>query len=196
MISYTQQTLQRLWKYGCYWVTTCTRQSLSHYWFIWTLFLQSNNDILLPTITHRIPPLFTLSSDNAGDVQRKALEHFRVTTFTSYTELRPEDYMVMLVLRKKDNPAGKTIKGKKKSCFHLWGFFYKESRWSTVQKPTHNTCYTMPAWDGIFAVIFIIIIIIITLNVLFYIHNVLCCNLNDPFEFSVLSMSLCLVAKW
>lgn len=65
----------------------------------------SNNDILLPTITHRMPPLFTLSSDNAGDVQRKALEHFRVTTFTSYTELRPEDYMVMLVLGKKDNPA-------------------------------------------------------------------------------------------
>ncbi|XP_054468466.1 endoglin isoform X2 [Anoplopoma fimbria] len=65
----------------------------------------SNNDILLPTITARIPPLFTLDSDNAEDVQRKALDHFKASTFTSYTELRPEDSVVSLVLGKKDNPA-------------------------------------------------------------------------------------------
>ncbi|XP_023139547.2 endoglin [Amphiprion ocellaris] len=65
----------------------------------------SNNDILLPAITHRIPPSVTLRSDIAVDVQRKALDHFKVTTFTSYTEIRPEDSMILLVLRKKDNPA-------------------------------------------------------------------------------------------
>ncbi|XP_059213877.1 endoglin [Centropristis striata] len=65
----------------------------------------SNNDILLTAFPHKIPPSFTLNSDNAGDVQRKALDHFRASTFTSYTELRPEDSMVLLVLGKKDNPA-------------------------------------------------------------------------------------------
>lgn len=65
----------------------------------------SNNDILLPTITHKIQPLFTLNSDNAEDVQRTALDHFKATTFTSYTELRPEDSAVLLVLGRKDNPA-------------------------------------------------------------------------------------------
>nr|XP_020494057.1 endoglin-like isoform X1 [Labrus bergylta] len=65
----------------------------------------SNNQILLPSMTHIIPPLFTLSSDGAEDVQGKALEHFKATTFTSYTELRPEDSVVLLVLGKKDNAA-------------------------------------------------------------------------------------------
>ncbi|XP_008277429.1 endoglin [Stegastes partitus] len=65
----------------------------------------SNNDILLPAITHRIPPSVTLTSDNAEDVQRKALDHFKVTTFTSYSEIRPEDSLILLVLGKKDNPA-------------------------------------------------------------------------------------------
>ncbi|XP_031715873.1 endoglin [Anarrhichthys ocellatus] len=63
----------------------------------------STNDILLTTFTHRIPPFVTLDSDNAEEVQRKALDHFKVSTFTSYTELRPEDSMVSLVLGKKDN---------------------------------------------------------------------------------------------
>ncbi|XP_070706622.1 endoglin isoform X2 [Pempheris klunzingeri] len=65
----------------------------------------SNNDILLPTITHRIPPSVTLNSDNAQDVQSKALDHFKATTFTSYTELRSEDPLVLLVLGRKGNPA-------------------------------------------------------------------------------------------
>lgn len=62
-------------------------------------------------MTHRIQPTFTLNSDNAEDVQRMALNHFKASTFTSYTELKPEKSMVLLVLGKKDNPAGKTIKG-------------------------------------------------------------------------------------
>ncbi|XP_068562404.1 endoglin [Cebidichthys violaceus] len=77
----------------------------------WTIFnpqhahFSSTNDILLPTLTHRIPPFVTLDSDNAEEVQKKALDHFKASTFTSYTELRPEDSMVSLVLGKKDSGA-------------------------------------------------------------------------------------------
>ncbi|XP_060924932.1 endoglin isoform X2 [Limanda limanda] len=63
----------------------------------------SNNDILLPNI--RIPPSHTLNSDNARDVQRKALQVFNVSTFTSYTELRPANSTILLVLVKNDAPA-------------------------------------------------------------------------------------------
>ncbi|XP_026152395.1 endoglin [Mastacembelus armatus] len=63
----------------------------------------SNNDILLPTF--KISPSFTLNSDNAQVVQRKALELFKASTFTSYTELRPEDARILLVLGKNNNPA-------------------------------------------------------------------------------------------
>ncbi|XP_029940535.1 endoglin isoform X2 [Salarias fasciatus] len=63
----------------------------------------SNNDILLPAIMHRIPPSFTLNSDNAEDVQKAALDHFKASTFTSYTEFRPKDGMSLLVLGKKDS---------------------------------------------------------------------------------------------
>ncbi|XP_056288790.1 endoglin [Pseudoliparis swirei] len=65
----------------------------------------SNNDILLSTFTHTIPPFVTMDIDNAEDVQRKALDYFKASTFTSYTELRPEGSMVSLVLGKKDNSA-------------------------------------------------------------------------------------------
>ncbi|KAL3041653.1 hypothetical protein OYC64_019772 [Pagothenia borchgrevinki] len=64
----------------------------------------SNNDIVLLAIPHRIPPLITLNSDNAVDVQRKALDYFKASTFTSYTEVRPEYPMVLLVLRNNDDP--------------------------------------------------------------------------------------------
>ncbi|KAM6901410.1 endoglin [Lycodopsis pacificus] len=60
----------------------------------------STNDMLLTTFTHRLPPSFTLDSDNAEEVQKKALDYFKVSTFTSYTELRPEGSMVSLVLGK------------------------------------------------------------------------------------------------
>ncbi|KAJ4926550.1 hypothetical protein JOQ06_008723 [Pogonophryne albipinna] len=64
----------------------------------------SNNDIVLLAIPHRIPPSITLNSDNAVDVQRKALDYFKASTFTSYTEVTPEYPMVLLVLRDNDNP--------------------------------------------------------------------------------------------
>ncbi|XP_069566873.1 endoglin [Brachyistius frenatus] len=69
----------------------------------------SNNDILLPAFTQRIPPLFTLSSDNAEDVQRKTLDHFKAATFTSYTEIRLADTMIQLVLGQKDNILNKAM---------------------------------------------------------------------------------------
>lgn len=59
-----------------------------------------------------IPPLLTLNNDSAESVQREALNHFKASTFTSYTELKPEDSMILLVLRSKDNPAGEKIKGR------------------------------------------------------------------------------------
>ncbi|XP_028273345.1 endoglin isoform X2 [Parambassis ranga] len=65
----------------------------------------SNNEIVLPTFTHRVPPSVKLNSDNAEDVQRKALDHFKASTFTSYTEFRPEDPVILLVLRSKANTA-------------------------------------------------------------------------------------------
>ncbi|XP_028317961.1 endoglin [Gouania willdenowi] len=64
----------------------------------------SNNDVLLPAMTHKIPPLFMLSSDIAEDVQKKAMEYFKVSTFTSYTEFRPEGDMPLVILgNNKDN---------------------------------------------------------------------------------------------
>ncbi|CAN9504323.1 unnamed protein product [Ophioblennius macclurei] len=65
--------------------------------------LVSNNVIFLPSMTHRIQPSLTLNSDNAEDVQKKALDHFKASTFTSYTEFRPDDSLSLLVLGKKDN---------------------------------------------------------------------------------------------
>ncbi|KAM9306871.1 endoglin isoform 1-T2 [Pholidichthys leucotaenia] len=68
----------------------------------------SNNDIVLPNISRPIPPTVKLNSDNATDVQRKALEHFKARTFTSYTEFRQGDSRVLLVLRKMVNPTAST----------------------------------------------------------------------------------------
>ncbi|GLD55399.1 uncharacterized protein AKAME5_000790200 [Lates japonicus] len=62
----------------------------------------SNNEILLPAMP-RIPILHTFNNDNAEDVQRKALESFKVSTFTSYTEFKPADSTILLVLAKNDN---------------------------------------------------------------------------------------------
>ncbi|KAI4817175.1 hypothetical protein KUCAC02_009453 [Chaenocephalus aceratus] len=42
-------------------------------------------------------------ADNAVDVQRKALDYFKVSTFTSYTEVTPKYPMVLLVLRDNNN---------------------------------------------------------------------------------------------
>ncbi|KAF3701980.1 Transforming growth factor beta receptor type 3 [Channa argus] len=47
--------------------------------------MASNNDIKL--FLHTIPPTVPLKSDNAEDVQQKALENLKASTFTSYTEV-------------------------------------------------------------------------------------------------------------
>uniref|UniRef100_A0A3Q3VJN8 TGFBR3/Endoglin-like N-terminal domain-containing protein n=1 Tax=Mola mola TaxID=94237 RepID=A0A3Q3VJN8_MOLML len=65
--------------------------------------LTSNNVILLPTM--KIPPLHILNNDSAEIVQREALNLFRASTFTSYTELRTTENMISLVLGRKENPA-------------------------------------------------------------------------------------------
>lgn len=73
-------------------------------------------------MTLRIPPLLTLNNDSAESVQREALNHFKASTFTSYTELRPEDSMILLVLRRNEKTAGKKIKGQNVVFFfRLWG---------------------------------------------------------------------------
>lgn len=63
------------------------------------LFLQSNNVVQLPSMT--ISANLTLN-DSAESLQREALNYFKASTFTSYTELQPEDSM-LLVLGRKDN---------------------------------------------------------------------------------------------
>lgn len=79
-------------------------------WFIWTcLFLQSNNHILLPAIRVELPPMLTLNNDSAESVQKAALNHFKASTFTSYTEVTPKDSVMLLVLEQKDNRAGETV---------------------------------------------------------------------------------------
>ncbi|XP_045922237.1 endoglin [Micropterus dolomieu] len=65
----------------------------------------SNNNVLLSTLPHTIESKLTVNSDNAEDVQRKALDYFKTNTFTSYTELRLEDSLVLLDFGKNDSPA-------------------------------------------------------------------------------------------
>ncbi|XP_008324157.1 endoglin [Cynoglossus semilaevis] len=59
--------------------------------------IKSNNDIILPGLTNKITPPDPVNSDSAIDVQRTALGFFKVSTFTSYTELRPTSAAVLLV---------------------------------------------------------------------------------------------------
>ncbi|XP_056146300.1 endoglin isoform X2 [Lampris incognitus] len=65
----------------------------------------SNNEIVLSGIEHKLLPAVTMTSDNAEDVQKKALDYFKAKTFTIYTEIRPEGSMVLMVLRKRDYPT-------------------------------------------------------------------------------------------
>uniref|UniRef100_A0A3B4BHG6 TGFBR3/Endoglin-like N-terminal domain-containing protein n=1 Tax=Periophthalmus magnuspinnatus TaxID=409849 RepID=A0A3B4BHG6_9GOBI len=63
---------------------------------LWTIMnlkhskLFSNNEILLDHMRHRIPPMFSLNSDVAEIVQKKALEYFKSASLTSYTEITAE----------------------------------------------------------------------------------------------------------
>ncbi|KAG8010748.1 Transforming growth factor beta receptor type 3, partial [Nibea albiflora] len=70
----------------------------------------SNNIILLPPMSQdssqlTVRPFLTSNNDSAMSVQKAALTHFKASTFTSYTELSPEDSMVLLVLGKMEKPA-------------------------------------------------------------------------------------------
>ncbi|KAM4635417.1 endoglin [Polymixia lowei] len=65
----------------------------------------SNNEVVVEQITHRLRPTITFTSDHAEDVQKKALEYFKATTVTSYSEIRLEGSMVSLTLGKRKNPS-------------------------------------------------------------------------------------------
>lgn len=57
-------------------------------------------------MTVTVPPSFTLNNDSAETVQKAALNHFKISAFTSYTEVTPKDSMMMLVVGREDNRAG------------------------------------------------------------------------------------------
>ncbi|XP_041825825.1 endoglin [Melanotaenia boesemani] len=69
--------------------------------------LGSNNAMWLPSLQHEIKPNGTTQqSDKALDVQRMALEYFKVSSFTSYTEIRLINSDIFLVLGKAYNFDG------------------------------------------------------------------------------------------
>ncbi|KAJ0013061.1 hypothetical protein NQD34_017395 [Periophthalmus magnuspinnatus] len=74
---------------------------------LWTIMnlkhskLFSNNEILLDHMRHRIPPMFSLNSDVAEIVQKKALEYFKSASLTSYTEITAEGSTIALTLQKR-----------------------------------------------------------------------------------------------
>ncbi|XP_075899675.1 endoglin [Nelusetta ayraudi] len=70
----------------------------------------SNNDVTFPPFGISPEPV-TLAADAADMVQREALGFFQDTAFTSYTELRPEDPALLLVLRARDEVGGAATVG-------------------------------------------------------------------------------------
>lgn len=72
--------------------------------------MQSNNDVTFPPFGISPEPV-TLAADAADMVQREALGFFQDTAFTSYTELRPEDPALLLVLRARDEVGGAATVG-------------------------------------------------------------------------------------
>lgn len=67
----------------------------------------SNNEIELPSMgNHKLPPSLVTSIDSAEEVQKKALEYFKSSSITSYSEIRPLGSTISLYLgRKDDAPA-------------------------------------------------------------------------------------------
>ncbi|KAK6305315.1 hypothetical protein J4Q44_G00240950 [Coregonus suidteri] len=65
----------------------------------------SNNVIMLAvsSMMHKIPPTVAITTDSAVAVQKKAFEHFKASTITSYSEIRTAGNMVTLVLGNKDH---------------------------------------------------------------------------------------------
>lgn len=60
-------------------------------------------------MTASVPPMLTLNNDSAESVQKAALNHFKASAFTSYTEVTPKDSAVLLVLGQKDKQAGEAV---------------------------------------------------------------------------------------
>ncbi|KAM9438527.1 endoglin-like isoform 1-T1 [Salvelinus alpinus] len=67
--------------------------------------LCSNNVIMLAATNtmHTIPPVVAITTDSVDAVQKKAMDHFKASTITSYSEIRTEGTMVTLVLGNKDH---------------------------------------------------------------------------------------------
>lgn len=66
----------------------------------------SNNKIELPSMSnHKIVPKIVMSSDGAKEVQKKALESFRASAITSYTEIRLRGPNITLLLGNKNSAA-------------------------------------------------------------------------------------------
>ncbi|XP_030005968.1 endoglin [Sphaeramia orbicularis] len=66
----------------------------------------SNNKIVLSTFSHTIQPLVAMNTDRAEDVQKMALDYYKASTFTSYTEIKTKESALLLGLRKDDRPVG------------------------------------------------------------------------------------------
>lgn len=60
-------------------------------------------------MTLTLPPLLTLNNDSAESVQKAALNKFKASAFTSYTEVTPKDSVMLLVLGQKDKQAGEAV---------------------------------------------------------------------------------------
>lgn len=60
-------------------------------------------------MTATIKPTITLNNDSAESVQKAALNHFKVSTFTSYIEVTPKDADMLLVLGQKGSPTGEAV---------------------------------------------------------------------------------------
>uniref|UniRef100_A0A4W5QT38 TGFBR3/Endoglin-like N-terminal domain-containing protein n=1 Tax=Hucho hucho TaxID=62062 RepID=A0A4W5QT38_9TELE len=65
----------------------------------------SNNVILIAAtnMMHKIPPTITISTDSADAVQKKAIDHFRASSITRYSEIRTNGNMVTLILGNMDH---------------------------------------------------------------------------------------------
>lgn len=69
-------------------------------------------------MTVTLPPMLTLNNDSAESVQKAALNHFKASAFTSYTEVTPTDSAMLLVLGQKDKQAGEAV-----AFFFFFSFF-------------------------------------------------------------------------
>lgn len=78
--------------------------------------LQSNNDVLLFSMRHRMQPTLTLNSDSTEVVQRMSLHYFNTTTFTSYTEIIPGSSNIVVDLQQGIHAGGKILKGRFDTC--------------------------------------------------------------------------------